>query len=204
MMKYPPFVGGLSKDVARQILQSQLPVFIKGIASEVVDRVYKEYMGNAESPAQVRDGLLDAIGDVFFVVSSVEVARHHRDAGNPVYFYEFQHRPSSVEGVVPEFVKADHGAEIAFVLGKPFLAGDATKEENKLSRTVMRYWTNFAKNGNPNGEGLVHWPQYGLEEKYLGIDLEQKAAEKLKEHRVQFWAQLMKQSQTERRKHTDL
>lgn len=45
------------------------------------------------------------------------------DAGNPVYFYEFQHRPSSVEGVVPEFVKADHGAEIAFVFGKPFLAG---------------------------------------------------------------------------------
>lgn len=57
---------------------------------------------------------------------------------------------------------------------------------------------------NPNGEGLVHWPQYDQEEKYLGIDLEQKAAEKLKEHRVDFWAQLMKQSQTGRRKHTDL
>ncbi|XP_066184080.1 fatty acyl-CoA hydrolase precursor, medium chain-like isoform X2 [Sylvia atricapilla] len=204
IMKYPPFVDGLDKDVARQILQSNLVVFIKGITSEDVDRVYKEYMGDAESPAQVRDGLLDAMGDLFFVISAVEVARYHRDAGNPVYFYEFQHRPSSVEGVVPEFVKADHGAEIAFVLGKPFLAGDATKEENKLSRTVMRYWTNFAKNGNPNGEGLVHWPQYDLEEKYLGIDLEQKAAEKLKEHRMKFWAQLMKQNQPGRRKHTDL
>ncbi|XP_063266810.1 fatty acyl-CoA hydrolase precursor, medium chain-like isoform X2 [Prinia subflava] len=204
MMKYPPFVDGLDKDVARQILQSNLALFIKGITSEVVDRVYNEYMGDAESPAQVRDGLLDAMGDVFFVISAVEVARYHRDAGNPVYFYEFQHRPSSAEGVVPEFVKADHGAEIAFVFGKPFLAGDATKEENTLSRTVMRYWTNFAKNGNPNGEGLVHWPQYDLEEKYLGIDLEQKAAEKLKEHRVELWAQLRKQNQTGRRKHTDL
>ncbi|XP_054372085.1 fatty acyl-CoA hydrolase precursor, medium chain-like isoform X2 [Molothrus ater] len=204
MMKYPPFVDGLDKDVARQILQSNLALIFKGLTSEVVDRVYKEYMGDAESPAQVRDGLLDAMGDVYFVISSVEVARYHRDAGNPVYFYEFQHRPSSAEGLVPEFVKADHGAEIAFVFGKPFLAGGATEEENELSRTVMRYWTNFAKNGNPNGEGLVHWPQYDLEEKYLEIDLEQKAAEKLKEHRVQFWAQLMKQSQTGRRKHTDL
>ncbi|NXV62858.1 SASB hydrolase, partial [Molothrus ater] len=204
MMKYPPFVDGLDKDVARQILQSNLALIFKGLTSEVVDRVYKEYMGEAESPAQVRDGLLDAMGDVYFVISSVEVARYHRDAGNPVYFYEFQHRPSSAEGLVPEFVKADHGAEIAFVFGKPFLAGGATEEENELSRTVMRYWTNFAKNGNPNGEGLVHWPQYDLEEKYLEIDLEQKAAEKLKEHRVQFWAQLMKQSQTGRRKHTDL
>ncbi|NWV31127.1 SASB hydrolase, partial [Grantiella picta] len=94
------------------------------VTSEVVDRVYKEYIGDAASPAQVRDGLLDAMGDVIFVISAVEVARHHRDAGHPVYFYEFQHRASSLEGVVPEFVKADHGAEIAFVLGKPFLAGD--------------------------------------------------------------------------------
>ncbi|XP_048172680.1 fatty acyl-CoA hydrolase precursor, medium chain-like [Corvus hawaiiensis] len=203
MMKFPPFVDGLDKDVARRILQSSLALFIKGITSEVVDRVYKEYMGDAESPAQVRDGLLEAMGDVFFVISAMEVARYHRDAGNPVYFYEFQHRPSSAEGVIPAFVKADHGAEIAFVFGKPFLAGDATKEENTLSRAVMRYWTNFAKNGNPNGEGLVHWPQYDLEERYLGIDLQQKAAEKLKEHRVEFWAQLTKQTQTER-KHTDL
>ncbi|NXU15728.1 SASB hydrolase, partial [Pardalotus punctatus] len=78
-------------------------------------------------------------------------------------------------------------------------AGGATKEENKLSRNVMRYWTNFAKNGNPNGEGLVHWPQYGLEERYLEIDLEQKAAEKLKERKVEFWAQIMKEMQTKRK-----
>ncbi|NXU02828.1 SASB hydrolase, partial [Buphagus erythrorhynchus] len=92
--------------------------------SEIADRVYKEYMGDAKSPAQVRDGLLDAMGDLYFVTSAVEVARHHRDAGNPVYFYEFQHRASSLERLLPAFVKADHGAEIAFVFGKPFLAGD--------------------------------------------------------------------------------
>ncbi|NWU11104.1 SASB hydrolase, partial [Cephalopterus ornatus] len=86
--------------------------------------LYNEYIGNADSPAQVRDGLLDALGDAFFVFSSIESARFHRDTGNPVYFYEFQHRPSEVEGVLPDFVKADHGAEIAFVFGKPFLAGD--------------------------------------------------------------------------------
>ncbi|NXF29052.1 SASB hydrolase, partial [Nyctibius bracteatus] len=93
------------------------------VTSEVIDQVYNEYIGNAENRAQVRDGLLDAIGDTIFVLSAIEVARYHRDAGNPVYFYEFQHRPSSAAGV-PAFVKADHGDEIAFVFGKPFLAGD--------------------------------------------------------------------------------
>ncbi|NWU85255.1 SASB hydrolase, partial [Onychorhynchus coronatus] len=94
------------------------------VTAAVVDGLYNEYVGNADSPAQVRDSVLDALGDIFFVFSSIEVAKFHRDAGNPVYFYEFQHRPSEVEGVLPDFVKADHGAEIAFVFGKPFLAGD--------------------------------------------------------------------------------
>ncbi|NXF87029.1 SASB hydrolase, partial [Eubucco bourcierii] len=92
--------------------------------SELADQVYKEYIGKAENSAQVRDGLLDVLGDFVFVVPGIEVARYHRDAGNQVYFYEFQHRPSSIAGVVPEYVKADHAAEIAFVFGKPFLAGD--------------------------------------------------------------------------------
>ncbi|KAM6252906.1 fatty acyl-CoA hydrolase precursor, medium chain-like isoform 2-T2 [Porphyrio hochstetteri] len=203
-MKFPPYAEGLDADVARQILQSSLPLALKGITSEVLDKIYKEYIGNAKNRAEVRDGLLDAIADPLFVLSAIEVARYHRDAGNPVYFYEFQHRPSQAAGVVPEFVKADHAAEIAFVFGKPFLAGHATEEENKLSRTVMRYWTNFARNGDPNGEGLVHWPQYGLDEKYLEINLMQKASEKLKERKMEFWTQLTKQMMNQRREHTDL
>ncbi|NXK01870.1 SASB hydrolase, partial [Herpetotheres cachinnans] len=204
MMKFPPYTDGLDKDVAHQVLQSSLALSFKGVTSEFVDQLYNEYIGNTENRTQVRDGLLDAIGDSLFVLSAIEVARYHRDAGNPVYFYEFQHRPSSAAGVVPEFVKADHTDEIAFVFGKPFLAGYATEEENKLSRTVMRYWTNFARNGNPNGEGLVHWPQYDLDEGYLEIDLVQKAAKKLKERKMEFWTQFTKQVMNERREHTDL
>ncbi|KFV60531.1 Fatty acyl-CoA hydrolase precursor, medium chain, partial [Tyto alba] len=204
IMKFPAYTDGLDEDVARQVLQSFLALSLKGVTSEVVDQVYNEYIGNAENRAQVRDGLLDTIGDTLFVFSAIEVARYHRDAGNPVYFYEFQHRPSSATGVVPEFVKADHTDEIAFVFGKPFLAGYATEEENKLSRTVMRYWTNFARNGNPNGEGLVHWPQYDLDERFLEIDLMQKAAKKLKERRMEFWTQLTNQMMNERKERTDL
>lgn len=205
MMKFPDFTEGLDKEVARQVLQSLFVLSFESFTSDTVDLIFNEYIGKAESRAQVRDGLLDAIGDHTFVFPAVEVARYHRDAGHPVYFYEFQHRPSSATGVVPEFVKADHGDEIAFVFGKPFLAGNATEEENKLSRAVMKYWTNFARNGNPNGEGLVHWPQYDLDERYLEIDLIQKAAKKLKEDKMEFWVQLTEQMRSERRReHTDL
>lgn len=58
---------------------------------------------------------------------------------------------------------------------------------------------------NPNGEGLVHWPQYDLDERYLEIDLTQKAAKKLKERKMEFWMQLTEQIMSDRRrKHTDL
>lgn len=204
LMQVSAYADGLDEDVARQLLQGLLATSIKGVTSEVVDRVYNEYIGNAANRIQVRDGFLDAVADAWFVFPSIEVARYHRDAGNPVYFYEFQHRPSSATGVVPEFVKADHTDEIAFVFGKPFLAGNATEEENKLSRSVMRYWTNFARNGNPNGEGLVHWPQYDLDEGYLEIDLMQRASKKLKERKMEFWTQLLKEMVDERREHSEL
>uniref|UniRef100_A0A8V0Y9F8 Carboxylic ester hydrolase n=1 Tax=Gallus gallus TaxID=9031 RepID=A0A8V0Y9F8_CHICK len=205
MMKFPDFTHGLDKEVSYQVLKNFIELSFESFTSDTVDLIFNEYIGKAESRAQVRDGLLDAIGDHMFVFPAIEVARYHRDAGHPVYFYEFQHRPSSATGVVPEFVKADHGDEIAFVFGKPFLAGNATEEENKLSRAVMKYWTNFARNGNPNGEGLVHWPQYDLDERYLEIDLIQKAAKKLKEDKMEFWVQLTEQMRSERRReHTDL
>ncbi|NWR37667.1 SASB hydrolase, partial [Tachuris rubrigastra] len=70
-------------------------------------------------------------------------------------------------------------------------SGEVTEEEKNLSRTLMKYWANFARNGNPNGEGLVEWPSYNLNEEYLQINLKQKKARKLREEKVVFWRKLM-------------
>ncbi|NXL16477.1 SASB hydrolase, partial [Setophaga kirtlandii] len=67
------------------------------------------------------------------------------------------------------------------------VSGEVTEEEKNLSRTLMKYWANFARNGNPNGEGLVEWPSYNLDEEYLQINLQQKKDRKLKEKKVEFW-----------------
>ncbi|NXP47605.1 SASB hydrolase, partial [Heliornis fulica] len=79
------------------------------------------------------------------------------------------------------------------------LSGEVTEEEKNLSRTLMKYWANFARNGNPNGEGLVDWPSYNLNEEYLQINLNQKKARKLKEKKVDFWRKMMSEISNSKR-----
>ncbi|XP_061449565.1 fatty acyl-CoA hydrolase precursor, medium chain-like isoform X2 [Rhineura floridana] len=82
---------------------------------------------------------------------------------------------------------------------------EATEEEKLLSRTIMKYWANFARNGNPNGEGLVEWPAYNTGEQYLELNLKQKVSSKLKEKKVAFWIKTVPEKINElRQKHTDL
>ncbi|XP_065589239.1 carboxylesterase 5A-like isoform X2 [Cyrtonyx montezumae] len=176
-------------------LEFLLPMM--NLQAELLPVIMNEYLGSTDDPAELRDRFLELLGDVVVVIPSIKALSYYRESGAPTYFFEYQHRPTSYWDTKPEYVKADHGDEVGFVFGGPFLAGDirlrdeATDEEKNLSRTLMKYWANFARNGNPNGEGLAEWPSYNLNEEYLEINLEQKKARKLKEKKVDFWEKVM-------------
>merc|ERR1711918_266914 len=72
--------------------------------------------------------------------------------------YLFAHPFSDIRANQPW---SGHGAEIAFVLGG--LSKLAPGEETDLAVQTMRYWSNFAITGSPNGEDLVKWNAYGKE-----------------------------------------
>ena len=51
-----------------------------------------------------------------------------------------------------------------YVFGEPLFHPPLTGKAKALSEKMITYWTNFAKYGNPNGDGsdksLLTWPLY--------------------------------------------
>jgi para-nitrobenzyl esterase len=92
-------------------------------------------------------------------------ARLHVATGaSDVYFYYFRKRPPF--GPFRR-VGAAHGTELPYVFGAiprwmrwftqwPWRA----RQDLQLTRQIPAYWTNFAKTGDPNAQGLPEWPSY--------------------------------------------
>ncbi|NXH50935.1 EST5A Carboxylesterase, partial [Dicaeum eximium] len=94
------------------------------VPSDFLPVIIDEYLGDTEDPAELRDRFLDLLGDMAIVMPAIKALNYHRESGAPTYFFEFQHRASEYWDSKPDYVKADHGDEVSFVFGGPFLAGD--------------------------------------------------------------------------------
>ncbi len=103
----------------------------------------------------------DWLNDALMTCPAAAMATLNVDAGRPAYVYQFQR---SIPGKGEAELGSFHSLELPYVFGKlgspdwnwlPFEKLDAG-----LSTAIKKYWTNFAKSGDPNGRGLPVWRAY--------------------------------------------
>ena len=105
-----------------------------------------------------------ACGDFMMTCTARRAARQFTSFGHDAYNYYFSHTPVFSVNTYPTAPwGAFHGSEVPFVWGANFeMTGPG---ELALSKTMVRYWSNFAKNSNPNkndpafgpASKLPHW-----------------------------------------------
>jgi para-nitrobenzyl esterase len=98
-------------------------------------------------------------GDVLFASASQALSDFMVKAGQPAYVYQFAYVADGLRATTPG---VGHGGELPYVFGlrgvNPMLASHATAADRAVIAQTQGYWTNFAKTGDPNAEGLPHWP----------------------------------------------
>ncbi|XP_025867228.2 cocaine esterase isoform X1 [Vulpes vulpes] len=197
----------IDKEMVKAALQQMSALLI--LPPDVGDLLIEEYLEDSTDPQTIKAQFHEMMEDTIFVIPALQVANFQRSHA-PVYFYEFQHRPSFFKDIKPPHVRADHGDELFFVFGTISWRGyvKVTEEEKLLSRKIMKYWANFARNGNPNGKDLPLWPVFDQEEQYLQLNTQPAVSRALKSHRLQFWTKTLPQKMQElmeaEKKHTEL
>jgi para-nitrobenzyl esterase len=98
--------------------------------------------------------LARVIGDSRLVCTTFDTAVRTAHAGAPVFMYNFD---VPVPALISTTLGATHGSELTSVFGtSPTFATDPGAKS--VSDLMQRYWTNFARTGNPNAGAVLTWP----------------------------------------------
>jgi para-nitrobenzyl esterase len=97
--------------------------------------------------------------DLMFRSGALRVASAKAAAGDKVWNYLFAWKSPVLGGAWA----AGHSMEIAFVFDNVAAGRQSTGAGSgvaRLSAEMSKAWVNFARTGNPNGQGVTAWANY--------------------------------------------
>lgn len=162
--KVPLITGATSGDLPGPMVAGR----VEGVGNTIESAVarfapYQKEVLAAFDPdnKQNIDEIAHLSGSAWFMIEPARyVATAFAAQGLPVYHY----RVSYIKESMKERWKygTPHAAELLFLFNTMSVVygDDISEKDRKFSQNIISYWTNFAKTGNPDGEGLKNWSRY--------------------------------------------
>ena len=154
-LRVPLMIGGNDEDTGTASGETEDDVYKGfGMYADEAKRIYKAW--------DVKDvaTLKAAVGRDRTVLEPARfTARIFAQEGLPVYEFRFSYVAQSLKG---KWTGAHHASEVPYV----FNTLDAVKgvkvdaKDQQVEESMITYWTNFMKTGDPNGAGLAEWPKF--------------------------------------------
>jgi para-nitrobenzyl esterase len=164
-----PLLAGWNADEVRSMI-TMAPV--KPTVDTFTAQATKDFGANAPqflaaypatTDAEALQSAGDYVSDRFIAYSTWAWLEAQVKTGQaPVYRYHFD-LAAPGDKFHPAGIGAFHSDDIEYVFGTLDSRQQATirPEDRTLSDQIQQYWTNFARNGNPNAPSLPTWPTYG-------------------------------------------
>lgn len=155
-----PILIGCTADEATSLIGDPKKVTVENFMStlrrkypdhtDVLYKTYKNQLLDNPAMALARFRSENTLANMRFFA---RVLRSHLK--EPQYFYVFSR---IIPGVNESFFRAYHAGELPYHFGNlRYIDRPFTDADEKLSQTMMAYWTSFAQKGNPNAPSLPPW-----------------------------------------------
>lgn len=148
-------------------------------------------------PVRASEGVQKTLNRVYtdadWTCPTIEANQRYA-AGSRTWTYEFADpNAPALEGPVARGLRpaSTHGSDLNHLFWTRTDTGDLTPSQRRLGDTIVKYWSNFAHHGDPNGRGLPRWPSTDKYGRAIVLSPDQISITRLAEDRnCSFWSKL--------------